>query len=273
MKFISILPFVGLGAAFIVPNEQIFSELAIEDHRQSQESSSSSPSVQASVVEHARNALDEALADVTDLTKSVSTKIHETAFDAQAWLDSAADEVSEFFDEKPPHRGPPHRGPPHHGRPDHDRPHHPPHHHKPNLTVYELIAQSKYTTKLAELINDYPDLVDALNGTKANYTVFAPTDKAFERIPEHAPKPSKEDLKKILSYHVSPEFYPAGRVLATHTIPTLLKGKHLPGKDAVQRLSVKIGLNGLSLNFYSRVVAIDIVSGVIVTSIFCGKTN
>ena len=41
------------------------------------------------------------------------------------------------------------------------------------MTVYELIAKSKYTTKLAALINDYPDIVDILNGTEANYTIFA----------------------------------------------------------------------------------------------------
>ena len=76
------------------------------------------------------------------------------------------------------HDGPPHHGPPHHGPPEHGRPgkgpHHPPHHHKPNMTVYQLIAGSKYTTKLAKLISEYDDLVEALNSTKANYTVFAP---------------------------------------------------------------------------------------------------
>jgi len=127
------------------------------------------------------------------------------------------------------------------------------------LTVYQLISESKYTTELAKLINEYPDLVEALNGTKANYTIFAPTDKAFERIPSHH-KPSKEQIKKVLEYHVSPDFYPAGRVLQTHTIPTLFKGEHLPSEDAAQRLSINIGLKGLTVNFYSRIVAIDIVS-------------
>ena len=49
------------------------------------------------------------------------------------------------------------------------------HHHKPNETVYELISKSKYTTKLAALINEYEDVVELLNGTSANFTVFAPT--------------------------------------------------------------------------------------------------
>ncbi|OMP84592.1 Stabilin-2 [Diplodia seriata] len=164
--------------------------------------------------------------------------------------------------ERPPHHGPPHHGPPHDG-PPHDKPphkgkpHHPPHH-KPNQTVYELIAKSKYTTKLAKLINDDPELVKLLNGTTANFTVFAPTDKAFEKIPKHGKEPSKEFIKKVLLYHISPEFYPAGRVLHTYTIPTLYKEPALGGDDFAQRLSVNIGFKGLTLNFYSRIVAINI---------------
>jgi len=88
--------------------------------------------------------------------------------------------------------------------------------------------------------------------------VFAPTDKAFEKIPEKAPKPSKEDLKKILLYHVSDDFFPAGRVLVTHTFPTLLSVDTLG--IGPQRLSNQISLKGLTVNFYSRIVAIDIVS-------------
>ncbi|KAL1648139.1 hypothetical protein SLS58_002466 [Diplodia intermedia] len=129
---------------------------------------------------------------------------------------------------------------------------------KPNQTVYELIAKSKYTTKLAKLINDDPELVKLLNGTTANFTVFAPTDKAFEKIPKHGKEPSKEFIKKVLLYHISPEFYPAGRVLHTYTIPTLYKEPALGGDDFAQRLSVNIGFKGLTLNFYSRIVAINI---------------
>lgn len=87
---------------------------------------------------------------------------------------------------------------------------------------------------------------------------FAPTDHAFEKIPDHAHEPSKEVLKAILSYHVVDGFYPAGRVLVTHTAPTLLKGDHLSSEPKPQRVAFKIGLNGLSVNFYSRIVAVNI---------------
>ena len=98
--------------------------------------------------------------------------------------------------------------------------------------------------------------MELLNGTAANYTVFAPTDSAFEKIPEHAPKPSKEFLKEILTYHVSSDFYPAGRILVSHTIPSLLPAEKLGGNP--QRLSTNIGLRGLTVNYYSRIVAVNI---------------
>ena len=187
------------------------------------------------------NALDDALDLATEAKDDLSERFHDTTSSIDSWIN---DEL-EALDERPPHRRP--------GR----RPHHP-HHGKPNQTVYELIAGSKYTTKLAKWINEYDDLVEALNSTKGNYTVFAPTDKAFEKIPDHGKKPSKEQLKAYLTYHVVPEFYPAGRVLASHTAPTLLKSDSLGSEPLPQRIAFRIGLRGLTVNVLSRIVAINI---------------
>ncbi|KAL8966888.1 MAG: hypothetical protein Q9183_003167, partial [Haloplaca sp. 2 TL-2023] len=155
----------------------------------------------------------------------VSAKVQETGFAASSWIESAAN-----LEDHP--------------------------HDQPNQTIYQLISSSKYTTKLAAAIEEYPDLVVLLNGTLANYTLFAPIDSAFDKIPKDAPKPSKEDIKKALLYHVSPEYYPAGKVLVTHTVPTALT------VDTVgvgpQRLSTNIGIKGLTVNFYSRIIAINI---------------
>jgi uncharacterized surface protein with fasciclin (FAS1) repeats len=98
--------------------------------------------------------------------------------------------------------------------------------------------------------------VKLLNGTKANYTIFAPTDEAFEKIPEHHKKPSKEALKSVLLYHVSDDFYPAGRVLHSYTIPTLYEPEKNLGHK--QRLTVRVTLKGPTINFYSRLVAVNI---------------
>lgn len=241
----------------------------------------------ADVQKHAINAVDDAFA----FAQEFGTSWTDTAYDAQSWVEDSSEHVWDAIMDlegqvKPPHHGPPHGKPPHdgphhgpphdgphhgpphdepphhgppHDGPPHRKPHHPPHHDKPNQTVYELISSSKYTTKLTKLINEYPEVVKALNGTQSNFTIFAPSDNAFEKIPDDAPKPSKDELLQLLTYHISPDTYTAYRVFESHTIPTLFMGEHLSDEPKPQRLSVNLGLRGLTLNFYSRIVAVNIV--------------
>ena len=248
MKLTYVLPLAALSTAFVIPDEQVMSQVAIESHETQDSIFNKVPSNEqlvddventfAKIVKTSKNALDEAFEAVTEAGSDVVDRIEGELFDTKSWLESTAGNMEEAL-ERPGHGK--------HG-----------HHCKPNSTVYELIAKSKYTTKLAEAISEFPDLVQLLNGTAANYTVFAPTDKAFEKVMKHGKKPSKEIIKKVLTYHVSSDFYPAGKVLVTHTVPTLLKGEALGGEP--QRLSTNIGLKGLTVNFYSRIVAVDIVS-------------
>ncbi|KAI9670885.1 MAG: hypothetical protein M1817_003770 [Caeruleum heppii] len=249
MHLSHILPFAALATTFVIPEEQVANQLVIEpkkaggflDELPSKDAvfdkfdRSFSKAIQSS-----KNILDEAISLASETGEKATHQFHDLrsnkAFDVQSWLDTALDsEPLAAFG-----------GHGHHGH----------HDHKPNMTVYQLIGSSKYTTRLAELINEDEDLVRVLNSTSANYTVFAPIDKAFERIPEHGKKPSKEMIKKALLYHVSPDFYPAGRVLVTHTIPTLVKEPGL--QDQPQRLRVGLGFKGLAVNFYSRIIAINI---------------
>jgi uncharacterized surface protein with fasciclin (FAS1) repeats len=215
-------------------------------------------------------------------SKQVAVKEQVTGFDFDSWIQDAVDgphapgkprwRLPHFkspFKRRPgkgkhgkkPHPGPPHHGPPHHGPPHHGPPQHGPHGrhgrhgHKPNLTIYQLISTSKFTTNLTKYIDEDKDLVSLLNSTKANYTIFAPTDWAFAKIPEHARKPSKEIIKKILLYHISPDFWPLGKLLFKHTAPTLLELDTLGGKP--QRLLAKFGFP-IKVNFYSKVLAPNI---------------
>ncbi|KAL8716161.1 MAG: hypothetical protein Q9220_000066 [cf. Caloplaca sp. 1 TL-2023] len=243
MKFSYVLPLAALTTAFVIPDEQVINQIAIESHRSADSTFDKLPSkgqvldqVEHTfgklgqkldhVVECSHHALDSAIDYAAEKGSDVTKKVQQTGFDASSWMDSA----NELTASRP--------------------------HHKPNMTIYQLVASSKYTTKLAAAINEYPDLVALLNGTITNYTVFAPIDSAFEKIPEDAPKPSKEFLKKVLLYHVSPEFYPAGKVLVTHTVPTALTVETVG--IGPQRVSTNIGLKGLTVNFYSRIIAIDI---------------
>lgn len=124
-------------------------------------------------------------------------------------------------------------------------------------TIYELISKSEHTTEFAKLVNEYEDIVNILKSTEANHTLFVPTNRAFEHLPKHK-KPSKEVIEAILKYHVGIGDYDAKRVLRTHTLPTLLNEKFLGDKP--QRLRTSVGLGGVRINFYAKVVAVNIVS-------------
>lgn len=263
----TILPFVALATAFVIPDERVMSQVALE-------------SDSADIFDGEFDITDE-----FDLTKEdwkdTFSNVVEASHDA---FDNAVHCIKDTFESTTgslqaydDHRPPP---PPHHEDPPKDpkgdhphkkHPHHPhkPHHH-PNLTIYEMITKSKYTTKFAKLVNEFEDVVELLNSTKANITVFVPTDKAFAKIPDHAHKPSKEILEKVLAYHIAPSVYPAGRVFVSHTIPTLLNGtllSHDPA-ETPQRLAVKLGWTGLFIDGYSRVYVPNIVS-LIPSQIYC----
>ncbi|KIW38270.1 uncharacterized protein PV06_09251 [Exophiala oligosperma] len=265
MRVLSILSTAALASAFVIPDQATLESLSLENQEVEQppehpfwykvhKAESFWEDLEGEFLKAAHCAKHK-FEEVVESTEEAAIKYGEqfqNAFAGDAWLDSAEHDLDLL--EHPPHHGPPHHRPGKPGKkpkkPDH------PHHGPPNETVYQLISKSKYTTKLAAAIDEFPDLVELLNGTKANYTLFAPTDHAFEKIPKHAPKPPKEFLRKLLTYHISEEFYPAGRVLVSRTIPTALQAEYIG--DVPQRISSQVSLRGLTLNFYARVVAIDI---------------
>lgn len=159
-----------------------------------------------------------------------------------------------------PHDGPPHKAPhpppgkggkgkkPHHPPPHHDNPHD-----QRDKSIYEFISTSEYFTILHDIIKGDEHAVKELNRTAANLTLFAPTNRALEKYEKHPPP--IEYLRKILLYHLLPEVYPAGRVLRSKTLETLYKEDDL---EHEQRLAVDINTRGLTLNYYARVIYIDI---------------
>ena len=111
-------------------------------------------------------------------------------------------------------------------------------------------------------------LVDTLKGA-GPFTVFAPTDEAFAKLPAGTVEALLKDIPKltsILTYHVV-----AGKVLAADVVK-------LDGKEAktVQGGSVKISTTGgVKLNGTSNVVTTDIEcsNGVIhvIDGVFIGQ--
>jgi len=92
-------------------------------------------------------------------------------------------------------------------------------------------------------------LVDTLKG-KGPFTVFAPSDKAFAKLPKGTVEALLKDKKKlaaILTYHVV-----SGKVMAK-TAMTLKKAKTVQGQD------IKIKVKGKNLHInQAKVVSADI---------------
>ncbi|KAL4798979.1 Fasciclin domain-containing protein [Aspergillus venezuelensis] len=170
-------------------------------------------------------------------------------------------------------------------------------HHSPtsDKTIYQLISESKYTTILKNWIETDKELVDFLNSTEHHkITIFAPTDAAFKKIPHHrhkdhehdgestldipwqdqnaTPSVPKEVVRLLARYHASPFELNAAKLFHSHTIPSALHDPFLGGgseeeedgdegeghKGLLQRIAVRAGFKGLTLNFYSHIVAADI---------------
>ena len=185
MKLLTVLPFAALSTAFIIPDEKVMSQVAIESDRAQESLLEKIPSKDQAVkqfedsftklIDTSKNAFDNAIDHATETKEEVTDKAYHTAHHVSSWLDSAADRVQQvgedvlsFAEDDHEHHG-------HHG-----------HCKKPNLTVYELISKSKYTTKLAALINEYEDVVELLNGTAANYSMSTAGIHLYQRSETNA---------------------------------------------------------------------------------------
>jgi transforming growth factor-beta-induced protein len=96
-------------------------------------------------------------------------------------------------------------------------------------------------------------LVETLSG-KGPFTVFAPTNAAFAKLPKEALadllKPENKDkLVSILTYHVVP-----GKVMAADVVK-VTEAKTVQGKS----IAVQVANGGVTLNGSSKVVKTDIV--------------
>lgn len=196
MKLIQLLPLAALSTAFVIPDEQVMSQVAIESDRAPESFLEKIPSKDEAIkqfedtftklIDTSKNAFDDAIEYATETKEEVSDKAYYTAYHVSSWLGSAADRVQELGEDIAPfsedgeeHGGKGRKGRKgHHGRCK-----------KPNMTVYELISKSKYTTKLAALINEYEDVVELLNGTAANYSMSS------SRIAAHGSSRTNADCR------------------------------------------------------------------------------
>ena len=117
----------------------------------------------------------------------------------------------------------------------------------PTKTIVENALNSRDHTTLVAAVKA-AGLVDTLS-SKGPFTVFAPTNEAFAKLPagtvETLVKPENKDtLTKILTYHVVPGRITAGQIAANGGQASRNRDPHhCPGRAAdVQE--VRVGLEG-----------------------------
>lgn len=91
----------------------------------------------------------------------------------------------------------------------------------PSKDIVETAAGNPKFSTLVSLVKK-AGLVGVLSG-KANYTIFAPTNAAFSKVPKKTLNElasNKAMLKKVLLYHVLPGKVPASKVLKMKSAKT-----------------------------------------------------
>lgn len=114
--------------------------------------------------------------------------------------------------------------------------------------VDTAVAAKNFSTLLTAV--EQAGLVDALKG-EGPYTLFAPTDEAFAKIPEDKLKAllkDKKALTAVLTYHVVPASVTSGQVV------TLTSAKTLQGQSVAIDTS-----NGVKIN-NANVIKTDIMA-------------
>lgn len=252
MKILHLLPLIPLSTAYVIPSEEVLEDLNINKI--------SNEKIHFTQKENIQNALDDTLDSFSTAKPKVGTDSR-----IDSWINRLKDyALDSLEDEDTDEQG--------YTKDDEDiidsnlpfpLPHLPfskHHHHDGNSdkTIYQLISSSKYTTNLTKIIDEDESLVHLLNNTNHNFTLFAPTDHAFAKLPPHLPELSKEFIRAVLHYHLAAGVYSALDVFHHQTLPTLLN-ETTSGHELPQRVTVRPGLKGLKVNFYGRLVAVDIV--------------
>ena len=91
----------------------------------------------------------------------------------------------------------------------------------PSKNIVETAASKPQFSTLVSLVKK-AGLVGVLSG-KTDYTVFAPTNAAFDKVPKKTLNElakNKAKLKKVLLYHVLPGKVPASKVLKMKSAKT-----------------------------------------------------
>ncbi|CAK7216643.1 hypothetical protein SCUCBS95973_002876 [Sporothrix curviconia] len=232
MKF---LAFAAVAGAFVIPDASVVSQLVLTDNKAAAKAVNTVDAVKTSVA----NAVDAAHSWVSG------------AFDTDNELNTLADDMDfDALSKDLPIFDPILIG----GKAK-----------VSNLTLYQLIASSNYTTQFTALVDEFPAIVALLNTTSAedaaavNHTVFVPVDTAFAALPGWNTTTDAAVRESIVRYHIGLGDFPYKVLFATHTVPSLYHEPLLGG--AAQRLRVRFEKKlGVRVNFAARVVAANVLA-------------
>ncbi len=68
--------------------------------------------------------------------------------------------------------------------------------------IVDVASGNDDLSTLVSLLSNYPDLVEALTDEAGNFTVFAPTNAAFDEISNITATLTSDQIKEVLQYHV-----------------------------------------------------------------------
>lgn len=132
-----------------------------------------------------------------------------------------------------------------------------PKHNLDKLTIYEILGESHEMGQLLKHIQQYPGLVAALNNNALEYTLWAPTDRAFSQLDSNVKSTYEQSWLAILQHHISPHPLPISRLLQMGNIPTLLRPPKLNGD---QRLRLRPTMAGMQVNLQACITQSDIMA-------------
>jgi len=119
-----------------------------------------------------------------------------------------------------------------------------------NKNLVTVAVESGQFTTLVKALNE-TGLVETLRG-EGPFTVFAPTDEAFAKLPEGTIESllkDKETLKTILLYHVV-----AGKVISKEVV-NLKNAETIAGKN----INIKVVDSGVIIND-SKIISADVMA-------------
>ena len=99
MKFTSLLPIVALTTAFVIPDEQVMSQVAIENHERPSSIWDTAPCTKhpikdlkdtfTNTIQASKNAFDRAFDHASEAGDKLAQKLDGAAIHTKSWLESA----------------------------------------------------------------------------------------------------------------------------------------------------------------------------------------